>query len=45
MPSFVQKMENKNMDDDITANLIGRHQNANKNKVTQQTASNILNSN
>ena len=33
------------MDDDITANLIGRHQNASKNKGTQQTASNILNSN
>ena len=34
MPSCVQKMENKNMDDDITANLIGRHQTANKDKGT-----------
>ena len=34
MPSSVQKMENKNMDDDITTNLIGRHQTANKNKGT-----------
>ena len=31
---YTQKMENKNMDDDITANLIGRHQNANKDKGT-----------